>query len=429
MQQLFRLSPGLFIVVLLLLGGVLVSSLVGFLMHRAGVSLRPIAWFAGFFLLIVLPQFVLHLRHSLELKRADDRVQQALSTFATSVDRTARAAAAREVFGPDADPDLILDARTQMAASLPGSTQAAWASFPDGSNGLLAHFPDYKAAQAGWSAYLQGQGLALTGRGDSERGYATTRATGERVYALPTGRTLVVWIAANDPMIRKRATAAGWTVPWRAPLEGGSGGSGVGRFFAIAAGMAALAVFAAFVFFRGTSWAGSSRAREGVSPVAASELEARLLAINELGQPFSIEPGSAPGEFLATWRWADARWMDFARLHKMTRVHRIRLRLNPETRTVTSTDFVAEFDGSAGLDGARLRWRHERGVVLFQHSEGRVFGVQFDTNGLPKAEAGYMYRFNLNEMKSPLIEAVTRAGWNWKPVAWEGPAWLRWLTG
>lgn len=426
MQQLFRLSPGLFIVVLLLLGGVLVSSLVGFLMHRAGVSLRPIAWFAGFFLLIAFPQFVFHLRNGLELKRADDRVQQALSTFATSTDRAARSAAATEVFGPDADPDLILDARTQMAASLPGSTQAAWASFPDGSNALLAHFPDYKAAQAGWSAYLQSQGLARTGRGDSERGYATTRATGEKVYAVPTGRTLVVWIAANDVMIRKRATAAGWTVPWRAPLEGGSG---AGRFFAIAAGTAALAVFAAFVFFRGTSWAGSSPAREGVSPVAASELEARILAINGLGQPFSIEPGSAPGEFLATWRWADARWIDFARAHRMSRVHRIRLRLDPESRTVTSTDHVAEFDASAGLDGARLRWRSEKGVVLFQHSEGRVFGVQFDTNGRPKAEAGYTYRFNLNEMKSPLIEAVTRAGWNWKPVAWEAPSWLRWLTG
>jgi hypothetical protein len=31
-------------------------------------------------------------------------------------------------------------------------------------------------------------------------------------------------------------------------------------------------------------------------------------------------------------------------------------------------------------------------------------------------------------MKSRLIDAVTRAGWTWRPVVWQGPVWLRWLT-
>ena len=38
------------------------------------------------------------------------------------------------------------------------------------------------------------------------------------------------------------------------------------------------------------------------------------------------------------------------------------------------------------------------------------------------------YTFNLQEMKSPLVDAVTRAGWDWRPTVWQGPAWLRWLT-
>ena len=40
----------------------------------------------------------------------------------------------------------------------------------------------------------------------------------------------------------------------------------------------------------------------------------------------------------------------------------------------------------------------------------------------------YAYTFDLKEMKSPLIEAATRAGWRWQPTLWQGPAWLRWLT-
>lgn len=29
---------------------------------------------------------------------------------------------------------------------------------------------------------------------------------------------------------------------------------------------------------------------------------------------------------------------------------------------------------------------------------------------------------------APLISAVTMAGWAWRPTAWHGPRWLRWLT-
>jgi hypothetical protein len=38
------------------------------------------------------------------------------------------------------------------------------------------------------------------------------------------------------------------------------------------------------------------------------------------------------------------------------------------------------------------------------------------------------YTFNLQSLKSPLIERVTNSGWRWQPVTWNAPASLRWLT-
>jgi hypothetical protein len=45
---------------------------------------------------------------------------------------------------------------------------------------------------------------------------------------------------------------------------------------------------------------------------------------------------------------------------------------------------------------------------------------------MPKLSYGYT--FNAQEMKAPLIAAVTGAGWRWRPTLWRGPRWLGWLT-
>ena len=68
------------------------------------------------------------------------------------------------------------------------------------------------------------------------------------------------------------------------------------------------------------------------------------------------------------------------------------------------------------------------GIVFFQYEHQRVFGLQLDDGGRFKPELSYSYTFNLDELKSPLKEAITRSGWTWRPTLWQGPTWLRWLT-
>jgi hypothetical protein len=181
-------------------------------------------------------------------------------------------------------------------------------------------------------------------------------------------------------------------------------------------------------FFKGSAWASSAPAVPGVAASSATELAARIETLNTLDVPFRVERSDRPNELLATWRYADAKWVDMARAHGLRRTFRIRLALDPSSHTVRATDHVAEYAWSAGRDGARIEWKAMTGIVFFQMEQRRVFGLQIDEQGRFKPELSYAYKFNLSEMKSPLINAVTRAGWNWRPTAWQGPVWLRWLT-
>jgi hypothetical protein len=473
MLQLFRTSPGLIISVALLGGGAVVCTLLGFLMARSGVSLRPIYWFAGFFALIGVPQFVGHFYLALKTTKAEapraaaleriasDRSPAAPRTNPSDADQAATgvqpsgapvdAADAKALFGPDADPQLIIDARLMSGDAFAMAEFARFAPLPNGDTVVLAQFMSSSAAEKAWVAYLRVSGLnQLGGKGDSQRGYAVTRPVGDRAYVLHFGTMVGIWTGKDDAAIRARMAAGGFEVPRRAPLEQGAVGIPVAvgssaistpqptgpkpgatsplRLALIAAGLAVYLLIVVLYFFKGVAWAGTARAKPGVSLLAANDLAARLEAINALDVPFHIERGTQPDEFFATWRYADAKWIDLARARGLRRTFRIRLRLDETTRTVRATDYTASFDWSAGRGGASLDWKAGVGIVFFQYEHQRVFGLQLDDQGRFKPELNYAYTFNLNEMKSPIIEAVTRAGWNWRPTVWQGPTWLRWLT-
>ena len=70
----------------------------------------------------------------------------------------------------------------------------------------------------------------------------------------------------------------------------------------------------------------------------------------------------------------------------------------------------------------------KRGEGFRQSSLRRVFGMQLDKSGKPTGELSKAYTFNLQELKQPIIEAVTASGWTWQPVMWNVPERLRWLV-
>lgn len=435
MLQLIRSNPGVLISFALLGGGAFVCALLGFIMTRGGASLRPIFWFGGLFALVVVPQLIAHLYLALHVNQSETPRTRALEQITTAPDGGTRAADAQSLFGPDADPQLIIDARPMFGDAFATADLAQFASLPGGETALLARFKNFSAAERAWVNYLRVSGLnQLDGTGDSQRGYAVTRPVGDRAYVLHLGSMVGVWTGKDDATIRQRLAASGYEIPRRAPLAGTSPQlrAGDARSSIPAGVAAALILLNVFIvvlyFFKGAAWAGTTPAQPGTAPIAATELASRLEAINALDVPFHIERGATANEWFATWRYADARWVDLARARGMKRTHRIRLMLDEARGTVRATDYFAGYDWSAGRGGANLEWKAGLGIVFFQTEHQRVFGLQLDEQGRFKPELSYAYTFNLQEMKSPLIEAVTRAGWNWRPTIWQGPAWLRWLT-
>ena len=435
MLQLIRSNPGLLISFILLGGGAFVCTLLGFIMTRGGASLRPIFWFGGLFALVVVPQLIGHLYLALRVNQSETPRTQALEQIATTPKSDTRAADAQSLFGPDADPQLIIDARPMFGDVFTGAELAQFASLPGGETVLLARFKNYSTAEKAWVNYLRVSGLnQLDGKGDSQRGYAVTRPIGDRAYVLHFGSMVGVWTGQDDATIRQRLAASGFEIPRRAPLSGTSpqlraSDAGSSLSVGLVAALIVLNVFVVTVyFFKGAAWAGTTSAKPGTVSAPASELASRLEAINTLDVPFRIERGATPNELFATWRYADAQWIDLARARGMRRTHRIRLTLDEANGTVRATDYLASYDWSAGRGGANLEWKAGLGIVFFQTEHQRVFGLQLDDQGRFKPELSYTYTFNLQEMKSPLIEAVTHAGWNWRPTIWQGPTWMRWLT-
>jgi hypothetical protein len=102
--------------------------------------------------------------------------------------------------------------------------------------------------------------------------------------------------------------------------------------------------------------------------------------------------------------------------------------LDEHSHTARILEYWSAFDASAGPDDVRLNWMAARGIQFFEFEHRRVFGLQLDDSGEPTGELSKTYTFNLQELKQPIIEAVTTSGWTWQPVVWNAPWGLRWLT-
>ncbi|MEK7781917.1 MAG: hypothetical protein AAB370_10505 [Verrucomicrobiota bacterium] len=426
----FRANPGLTVAAVMCLGFPLVLGLIGLVLRASEGSLRPIVFMAGLMMPLAAVFFIT------ALVRARTPAVSQESSFSLAVadghflERT-------KLFGADIPADQFRDAKSVFPEFFAEAEHAELGIVGTGETTLVAQFPTTDAAKRA-AGFLWKWFRATNTSGDEERGWRGKRGLNDDYFEmLRSGRHLFLWTAlTKEACAARRAVSDTITsqpdlkpvppapfFPALQPL--GALFQPVGMKLG---GTLLMVALYTLWFFKGSTWASSSPAVAGVPSVTATELAARLEAINALDVPFRIERGTQPNEFFATWRYADAKWVDLARARGMQRTFRIRLVLDEKNSTVRATDYLASFDWSAGRGGAEIEWKAALGIVFFQYEHQRVFGLQLDEQGRFKPELSYAYTFNLNEMKSPLVTAVTQAGWNWRPTVWQGPTWLRWLT-
>lgn len=185
-------------------------------------------------------------------------------------------------------------------------------------------------------------------------------------------------------------------------------------------------VLVAWIFIRLVSWSMTFEPAPGSRAINARDLQQRLMVMNDGAEfPFTVTHGKRADELIVDWKYADAAWFDLLRLHQITSLTRLTIRLDETDHTARVREYQSQFDVSAGAGGLSLSFNAQWGAVTFyQTSKETVYGIQIE-NGRPVAKLSYTYEFSIREMRDPLLKLITANGWTFKCV----PLPLKWLTG
>jgi len=167
------------------------------------------------------------------------------------------------------------------------------------------------------------------------------------------------------------------------------------------------------------SWAAAVMPETDMS-LSGEELRMKLLSLNDEKLPFAVtgDPKD-PGRLVAMWRIADEKWIELFAARGLRIQYELRLRILKEKRMVLAQDNFRRFEyvGRVGRRGVRFTWHFSffRGISLFQFERGLQYGV-VHKNGELKIDYAYDYRFDITEVKNPIVQIVTGSGWEFRPV-------------
>ncbi len=158
---------------------------------------------------------------------------------------------------------------------------------------------------------------------------------------------------------------------------------------------------------------GVKRPEDGVAAVPRGELEQRLLAINNEQVPFTVAPGEE-SDIEAQWKIVDADWYEIFAKAGLEKSHRIYLKLDEGKHEVKALEESWEVEWRAGVPTFSLSMKKQQGRTLGSKS----FGTGYAFTGVNPLNFGqvYKYRFDVTEMKDPIVETVTSSGWTYVPV-------------
>lgn len=402
---------------------------IGTLMRRSGLSLRPIWFFLGFVAIVGGPQAVYHIANAKHPDNASASKNPINSeAFAIEKDRFAHP---DKVFGEDVDTTLIQPAKQIFPEFLSNATHAELAFFITNETVLAAVFPDNPSAVQAMQSYTQTLQVSDISGSDSAGWVGSRGSANDRVRMIVSGPLFVVWTAPHDEILAQRGLALKNALGDRITVAPPPAVSDVPfGSWPLALTFLVANVFAAVLwFFKVATWAASSQPVAGVKPVSLEQLRDKLLAVNQTDTPVEVSTSDDGNRIDITWRYADERWVDHAKAHGLRRVHKISMTLDESSHTARVLEFWSAMDWSAGGKGANIEWRAARGINFFNFQHQRVFGLQISADGALIPNFSYTYTFNLQELKQPFIQAITRSGWTWKPVFFLAPPWLRWLAG
>ncbi|MFN8160551.1 MAG: hypothetical protein U0R52_05835 [Solirubrobacterales bacterium] len=153
----------------------------------------------------------------------------------------------------------------------------------------------------------------------------------------------------------------------------------------------------------------SAKPQDGVPAADAVEVRSRLLAISGKG----IETGEDGEEIVVAWS-AKVSSAGVGGAESEYRYRAIRITLEPDSNTASGICFRTDTDAEIGADGT---FSASKGWEKGQHVGSETMHViawlgPHSTEG-GADESGY--KFSWGDLREPVMDAVTGAGWTYKP--------------
>ena len=147
--------------------------------------------------------------------------------------------------------------------------------------------------------------------------------------------------------------------------------------------------------------------------LSSQEVINKILELNRPTAPYQIIDGASEGVVLiAEWKIVDAEWYEIFAKSGLEKVFRIYLKLDSEKNQVRTKDYEYSIAWKVGIPSLSLA------VSGFQGQKTSMeFGTAYAFTEELKLGQVYNYRFNTNEIKKPLKDAIAACGWKYKGIA------------
>ena len=143
----------------------------------------------------------------------------------------------------------------------------------------------------------------------------------------------------------------------------------------------------------------------------------RILALNDPSKPYYVVTGEDT-YLTAEWKIVDAQWHGIFNKSDLKRPCRALPKVDESRHTGRCYKELGSISLTAGLQGIILKVSYQKsffgGRILYSKEYAKGYGLK----QLVPPEPGkvYDYKFDINEMRCPIILTVESNGWEWVPV-------------
>jgi hypothetical protein len=145
----------------------------------------------------------------------------------------------------------------------------------------------------------------------------------------------------------------------------------------------------------------------------SQDIYARLMGLNRPTAPYRIIDGRSENvDLIAEWKIVDAQWYEIFAKANLTKVFRIYLKLDPARSEVRAMDREYTLQWRAGVPSLSVE------ASFFKGQKSSIsFGTGYAFTETLAPGQVYKYKFNTNELKKPIQEAIAACDWTYKGVA------------